>query len=93
MTIVTFINSCAADSSFAVEWEGGESGRTSVLMAGQSTSVDTSKTTAPAGISCWARAYLQGGGNHDSGDNFNNGDPNVTYDLTGTLFNPSFSKS
>ena len=85
MTTVTFINTCGANSSFAVEWDGGESQRTAVLQIDQQASIDTSNTNAPAGVSCWARAYVQGGPNHDSGDNFNNGGPNVTYNLSGTV--------
>ena len=91
MTIVSFVNNCAAVSSFAVKWNGGESSRTTVLMSGQNASIEMSDTSAPAGISCWARAYIQGGPNHDSGDNFTNGGPNLTYILSGSVDSPSFS--
>lgn len=87
---VTFVNSMAADASFSVQWDGGQSPRTGVLMAGQNASIDMAGISAPAGTSCWARAYVQGGPNHDSGDNFSQGGNNVTYILTGGVDNPSF---
>ena len=91
--IVTFVNTCGADSSFSVQWDGGQSGRTAVLPVDQHASIDMSNTSAPVGQSCWARAYVQGGPNHDSGDNFNNGGSDVTYTLSGTVDAPSFSLS
>ena len=90
---VTFINNAAADSSFAVEWNGGESGRTVVLAANGSATIDMGNTSAPSGTSCWARAYVQGGPNHDSGQNFNVGSDDVTYRLTGGVDNVSFAMS
>ena len=90
---VTFVNSAAADSSFSVQWNGGESNRTPVLMSGQNAYIDMANTSAPEGTSCWARAYVQGGPNHDSGSNFNVGSSNVTYILTGTVDDVSFSMS
>lgn len=93
MTTVTFINNAGFDSSFSVQWGGGESGRTAVLALGQTASIDMNDTSAPPGTSCWARAYVQGGPNHDSGSNFNNGVPTVTYRITGTTLDPSFTMS
>jgi hypothetical protein len=92
---VLFVNQCGADSSFSVQYDGGQSGRTIVLMEGQSASLDISNLAINVGTSCWARAYVQGGPNHDSGDNFafQTGKANVTYTLTGSVDFPSFSCS
>ena len=93
---IVFQNHSGADSSFAVEWNGGQTGRTPVISAGQSTTLDMSSDSysTPDGTSCWARAYVQAGPNHDSGDNFTyrtNSTGVVVYTLTGGVDNPSFS--
>ncbi len=85
---VQFNNQAAVESSFSVQWNGGESGRTKTLGEGQSDTIDLSTSagipTDPQG--CWVRAYPAMMGNHDSGENFTY-DPNdsggVTYDLFG----------
>ena len=95
LMIVTFVNDCDyAVSSFSVQWNGGESDRTRLLTPnGDSAFIDMSQTKAPTGESCWARAYVQMGPNHDSSQNFTVGDPDVTYTLTGTVDKPSFDMS
>lgn len=91
---VQFNNQAAADSSFAVEYGSNETDRTIVLMAGQNATIDLSKYNIPNSQSCCARAYVQGGPNHDSGDNFTY-DPNssltVVYTLTGGVDTTLFS--
>lgn len=87
---VLFVNTALANSSFSVQWDGGESGRTAVLMAGQTASIDMKDVNVPAGASCWARAYVQAGRNHDSESNFTVGECNVTYVLSGTVDDTSF---
>ena len=90
---IMFVNQAAADVSFSVQWDGGQTGRTPVLTAGNSATLDM--TSGPNdGTSCWARAYVQGGPNHDSGDNFTytaNSSAVVVYTLTGGVDNVSFS--
>jgi hypothetical protein len=90
---VLFNNNGGFDTSFSVQWNGGQTDRTPVITAGTSTTIDMSKYNVPNGASCWARAYIVAGPNHDSGDNFNY-NPNgsqVTYSIDGATVNPSFS--
>jgi hypothetical protein len=70
---VNFANNGHVVSSFAVEWNGGETDRTKEISEGQTASIDLSRYAAvlPNGTSCWARAYPVAAPNHDSGDNFN----------------------
>ncbi|UOQ73037.1 hypothetical protein [Hymenobacter cellulosilyticus] len=91
--IVVFVNNCVADSSFSIQWNGGQSNRTAVIQYGQSVSIDTSTVNIPNGTSCWARAYVQTGPNHDSSDNFTFPTNEVTYTLTGGVDDPEFSCS
>ncbi|MEO7592981.1 MAG: DUF1842 domain-containing protein [Byssovorax sp.] len=93
---IVFQNHAAADSSFSVQWNGGETGRTPVISAGQSVALNMSSSSysTPDGTSCWARAYVQGGPNHDSGENFTystSSNAVVVYTLTGGVDTPSFS--
>jgi hypothetical protein len=91
--IVEFSNQCFDTlSSFAVEWDGGETARTEII-GNTTATIDLSTYNIPDGKSCWARAYVQLGPNHDSGSNFTyhpNGN-SVTYTLTGTVDSTSFS--
>lgn len=94
--LVEFHNRAGFASSFRVEWDGGECppDRTEVITAGGVAKVDLREYGVPEGTSCWARAYVQGGPNHDSGDNFNYGEDDsstASYSITGTTLNPSFS--
>lgn len=91
--LVKFIQNGGFVSDFSIQWNGGESGRTGFLSEGQSATVDTENLKIPDGESCWARAYIVAGPNHDSGDNFtfHEGAGNVTYTLAGSTSNPSFS--
>ena len=91
---IEFVNQCAADASFGVEFGGQSSGRTAVLHVGQSATMDISNIGITDGQSCWARAYVQAGPNHDSRDNFafhTGSSQVVVYTLTGTVDTPSFS--
>ncbi len=52
-----------------------------------------SKGQISNGDSVWLRWHMQGGPNHDSGDNVTfdpNSDANVNYSITGGVLNPSF---
>lgn len=91
--IVTFQNEGAFVASFSVQWNGGESGRTPVVRFGETTAIDMANFPPPGGpgVSCWARAHIQGGPNHDSADNFNPDGGNVEYVIKGTILSPSFS--
>ena len=91
---VIFHNNAGFDSSFSIQWDGGETGRTQVISLSGNASMDLTTLRIPTGASCWARAYVQGGPNHDSGDNFTY-DPTDTstavYTISGGTLNPSFS--
>lgn len=91
---VEFHNRAGFASSFSIQWDGGETPRTEVITAGGVAKQDLRELGVPEGVSCWARAYVQGGPNHDSGDNFDyrNADSSIaSYSITGTTLNPSFS--
>jgi hypothetical protein len=91
--VVNFTNHGGFVASFSIQWNGGESGRTGPTDVQETVSIDTSSLNIPDGESCWARAYINAGPNHDSGDNFTfhqNGGL-VTYTISGTTFDPSFS--
>jgi hypothetical protein len=93
--VVRFTNELMA-SAFAVEWDGGETDRTPVEGPGGTAEMDLDKYTIPPGTSCWARAYVVAGPNHDSGDNFNYAPgpgPVPHYLLGGSEGSPSFSLS
>jgi hypothetical protein len=68
-----FTNNSQTVSSFAVEWNGGQTNRTGQISETESASLDLSAYAAilPLGTSCWARAYPVLAPNHDSRDNFN----------------------
>jgi len=79
---------------FSVQWDGGESDRTSLASFNVEVSIDMDSmiNPPPLGTSCWARAYLKFGPNHDSSQNFTfEHGGGVLYTLTGTLDTPSFS--
>jgi hypothetical protein len=91
---VIFHNQGGFDCSFSIQWDGGETGRTEILSIGQTTTLDLRRyANLSPGTSCWARGYVYGGPNHDSGRNFNY-DPNggsVDYTISGGTLNPSFN--
>lgn len=90
---VNFKNSGEFVSSFAVEWDGGESDRTKEVAKGQTATIDLSKYTLADETSCWARAYIVAGPNHDSEDNFNyDKESGLTayYELYGSAVRPRF---
>jgi hypothetical protein len=90
---VVFNNSAGFDCSFSIQWSGGQTGRTGMTALGQTVTMQMSDgPKPPSGTSCWARAYVQGGPNHDSGRNFNYV-PNagtVQYTISGGTLTPSF---
>ena len=90
---ITFNNQSATVASFSIQWNGGETLRSGELATGQSYTFNGALLNIPLGTSCWGRAYIEAGPNHDSGDNFifTNDESTVTYTLTGTTFGPSFS--
>lgn len=93
---VTFHNGGAFSTSFSVQWNGGQTGRTGVIASGDTITVDLTAIRIPANESCWARAYIIGGPNHDSGDNFNysaSDGSTAIYTITGGTLTPSFSLS
>jgi hypothetical protein len=90
---VIFHNNGGFDCNFSVQWDGGQTGRTEVLMRGQTATMDLTRyDNIPEGQSCWARCYVFGGVNHDSGRNFNfhRIAGSVEYTITGGTLNPSF---
>jgi hypothetical protein len=68
---VRFTNQGEFVTSFAVEWNGGETDRTPEQAGGTTATIDLDKYQIAPGTSCWARAYIVAGVNHDSQDNFN----------------------
>jgi hypothetical protein len=94
--IVHFNNDGSFECCFSVQWDGGQTDRTSEVGMGNSgggVDVDLSNAGIPDGTNCWARAYIIDGPNHDSADSFTyhaNGNE-VTYTISRTTFNPSFS--
>ena len=91
---VQFTNNGAFVCSFNIQWDGGETDRTEELQAGQSAFMDLRPYHKQIvhGTSCWARAYIVLGPNHDSGRNFTFGpaDEPVEYTISGSVFDPSF---
>jgi hypothetical protein len=89
---VIFHNNGGFTCSFSVQWEGGETGRTEVIALGGNVTLNLNTLTVPPQISCWARVYISGGVNHDSGRNFNYDAKGGTavYTISGTTLNPSF---
>lgn len=90
---VIFNNSAGFDTAFSVQWDGGQTLRTDVLSLGQTTTMDMTTGPHPSdGTSCWVRAYVNGGPNHDSGRNFDysSDGSTVQYTISGTTLNPSF---
>ena len=91
---VNFHNAAAFSSSFSVQWDGGETGRTEVCDAGESTEMNIASGPHPAeGTSCWVRAYVYGGPNHDSGRNFtySAGSGTESYTISGGTLTPSWN--
>jgi hypothetical protein len=90
---VKFYNNGGFACSFSVQWDGGQTDRTGTVLANQSSGIDMTNYVIPENTSCWARAYINGGRNHDSGRNFNfvraNKDT-VEYTITGGVATPSF---
>ena len=90
---VKFYNDGAFTSAFSIQWNGGQTDRTEPVVADQTTSLDLTQYNIPEGMSCWARAYIYGGPNHDFGRNFNyarNNASTVEYTITGGVDTPSF---
>lgn len=89
------INDSGFSASFSGQWEGGETDRTMVVggEVGAAAYIDLTKYSIPLGTSCWVRAYVQEGPNHDSGDNFtyNANGMTAVYRITGSTLNPSFN--
>ncbi|MEO8378339.1 MAG: hypothetical protein ABI779_01625 [Acidobacteriota bacterium] len=93
---VIFHNNAGFDTSYSIQWNGGQTGRTEMTMNGKTITLDLTRISIPEGTSCWARAYVQGGPNHDSGDNFNYSSTDAStavYTISGGTLNPSFSLS
>ncbi|HYH08512.1 MAG TPA: hypothetical protein VEK11_15760 [Thermoanaerobaculia bacterium] len=93
---VIFHNNAGFATSFSIQWNGGETGRTEMTTKGDTITLDLTRISIPEGTSCWARAYVQGGPNHDSGDNFNYSRADTStavYTISGGTLNPSFSLS
>lgn len=92
---VHFNNNGSFACQFSVQWDGGESSRSSVVGWGSGgTDINLpGDGTPPDGASCFARVYVIDGVNHDSGDNFTyHADAaTVTYSISGTTLSPSFS--
>jgi hypothetical protein len=91
---VIFHNNAAFDTSFSIQWNGGQTGRTEMTSGGNTISLDLTRISIPEGATCWARAYVQGGPNHDSGDNFNYSRADTStavYTISGATLTPSFS--
>jgi hypothetical protein len=89
---VNFANNAHCVSSFAVEWNGGESDRTKEIGEGETATIDLSKYVLADGTPCWARAYIVLGPNHDSGDNFDKQDTGTAYyELKGSAAFPRFA--
>ncbi|MDX6696963.1 MAG: hypothetical protein QOE65_360 [Solirubrobacteraceae bacterium] len=91
---VNFKNSAHCVSSFALEWNGGETDRTKEVKEGDTATIDLSNYAKLAdGTSCWARAYVVAGTNHDSEDNFNydlHSQLTAYYELVGSAAHPRF---
>jgi len=90
---VCFHNTAGFNCTFNVQWNGGESPRTSETSNGETACMDISTLSIPDGTSCWARAFIDAGPNHDSGGNFNysvNGG-SATYSISGATIDPSFN--
>jgi hypothetical protein len=91
---VQFTNHGEFVCRFNIQWDGGETDRTEELSAGQSAFVDLKPYHKQIihGTSCWARAFIVLGPNHDSGRNFTfgPGDVPVEYTISGTTFSPRF---
>ena len=92
---VQFYNEGYFVCSFSIQWNGGQSERTNEVEQGDNATIDTTNLGIPDGTSCWARAYIVDGSNHDSSENFTfHADaPEVQYTITGTTSDPSFSCS
>ena len=89
---VFFNNNAAFSCRFSVQWNGGQSGETELTYAGDSVSIDLDPFATAIGTgSCWGRAYIVDGVNHDSGNNFTLSAGNVTYTISGGADTPSFS--
>lgn len=91
---VIFYNNGGFECNFSVQWDGGETNRTSETYNLQSATIDLNQVTnIPEGASCCARAYIAAGVNHNSGRNFTyskSSTDTVEYTITGTTLNPSF---
>ncbi|MEO6215414.1 MAG: hypothetical protein ABIO86_05250 [Sphingomonas sp.] len=91
---VQFTNHGEFVCRFNIQWDGGETDRTDELSAGQSVFVDLQPyhKQIHRGTSCYARAFIVLGPNHDSGRNFTYGpaDEPVEYTISGTTFSPRF---
>ena len=89
---VYFNNNGEFSCRFSVKWGGGETQQTGTVNAGGSAQIDLSSyPDIPSSASCWAKAYIDDGVDHESGDNFAYGTSNVTYTISGGSQTPSFS--
>jgi hypothetical protein len=93
---VVFFDNGAFSANFSVQWNGGETFRTETINAGGQTHILdlTQYTQLTAGTSCWARVYVVGGVNHDSGRNFTynpNNASTIEYTVSGGSLTPSFN--
>ena len=85
-------NSGGFNASFSVLWPGGESEESKKVDANYGTvTIKLTPQMLTPGTSCWVRAHIDGGPNHDSQRNFNYR-PNsfVEYTIRGTTLNSYF---
>ena len=93
---VHFNNNGAFECQFSVQWDGGETSRSSMVgMGNPNGGTDISMPgngNPPDGTSCFARAYIVDGPNHDSRDAFiyHADAATVTYSVSGTTYTSSF---
>jgi hypothetical protein len=81
------VNTSVGGCSYSIQWNGGETDRLDI-----NGSFSVASYQGPAGLNCWLRGH-NSGGNHDSGDNFNFGEPHVVYNLSlDGLFRMSWSR-
>ncbi len=93
-TVRVTANGAAFACDFSIQWNGGESDRSNRLLAGMTNTLDIPPAAIAAGASCWLRAYVVGGGTHDSGDNFVAGTNHfVQYEIKGTTGTPSWNRT
>lgn len=90
---VVLHNRGAFNCMFTVKWSDGESPKTSTAMVLQTKYIYMDDLKIPNGTSCWVKAYIQNGTDHESERNFTTSDarvPDVSYTITGTTHSSSF---